>query len=767
MTERAELMGIYRSNGISSISLMRDHYNKYDDGGDIQPSDATFRATLTNPVNSYRSNAPAGIGDAAITKATGLLNPITAATLTATPLGAISKINAAAKAYKAAKMANPIIASTIGASSTSAGLAGYLDSRPDKKLSRDIEDKNYVGVASDLAEGVTEGLTAISPLRVIDTKGVKKITRPLKKQLTRILRPGDIKVGDNKLSSREAAVRYLNNIDQYNVPYNSSNKEAFKIAPELEDYLIETKQSFSPEVVDKFIQRQGRMLRGVKASSPEEAITYFTNPSPKGFETTRGPGIYTSNSTDIAKQFSNRGYIGDLSLDFGITSNESPLEKLKRYKKALPQVDNAVSPASLETTRLMWSLREGDINQKEFINKARNTFGYKGIEGTYYYNSIPPKSERVLYESPKVNKVYEASTFNQTLPVKESDLFITQRGEGSVPYIFKRLQKENPSAVGEAIQQLTTLEQSRRDRIQEAARYYQNIQDRAKIGATVAGAGLGAYGIYKAIENKKAFGGNIYDGKSTKSNQMNPSSFKVDPENTSLLKVLQTQPNQPVDPSNSLNNLDSYRYQIPTYIEVENQKVPLVRYKTDLEKEMIPKISEEYYNRIEKDNIINPEFMRMEKNIENESKEGYKNGRWYPHLSPEGGAKTIGYGDKLVPSYEYKRDRAFIKRAHAEGISDEEANNRLNYNLKVSLDAVRKDIINKYGYEAWDTMYPSLKRGLTDIRFNVGPNKEYPKATEAAIRNNIEQFMKEQKDGRSPRRVDSINTLFIDQLKNL
>ena len=88
MTERAELMRIYRSNGISSISLMRDHYNKYDNGGDIQPSDATFRATLTNPVNSYRSNAPAGIGDAAITKATGLLNPITAATVAGAGLGA-------------------------------------------------------------------------------------------------------------------------------------------------------------------------------------------------------------------------------------------------------------------------------------------------------------------------------------------------------------------------------------------------------------------------------------------------------------------------------------------------------------------------------------------------------------------------------------------------------------------------------------------------------------------------------------------------------
>lgn len=106
--------------------------------------------------------------------------------------------------------------------------------------------------------------------------------------------------------------------------------------------------------------------------------------------------------------------------------------------------------------------------------------------------------------------------------LKESDLFITQRGEGSVPYIFKRLQKDNPSVISEAIQQITSLDKSRRDKIQEAAKYYQNIQDRAKIGATVAGAGLGAYGIYKAIDNKKAFGGNIYDGKSTKSNQMGP-----------------------------------------------------------------------------------------------------------------------------------------------------------------------------------------------------------------------------------------------------
>lgn len=163
MTERAELMRIYRSNGISSISLMRDHYNKYDDGGDIQPSDATFRATLTNPVNSYRSNAPAGIGDAAITKATGLLNPITAATLTAAPLGAISKINAAAKAYKAAKIANPIIASTIGASSTSAGLTDIrFNVGPNKEYPKATE----AAIRNNIEQFMKEQKDGRSPRRV-------------------------------------------------------------------------------------------------------------------------------------------------------------------------------------------------------------------------------------------------------------------------------------------------------------------------------------------------------------------------------------------------------------------------------------------------------------------------------------------------------------------------------------------------------------------------------------------------------------------------
>lgn len=122
MTERAELMRIYRSNGISSISLMRDHYNKYDDGGDIQPSDATFRATLTNPVNSYRSNAPAGIGDAAITKATGLLNPITAATLTAAPLGAYG-------IYKAIENKKAFGGNIYDGKSTKSNQMGPLDSK--------------------------------------------------------------------------------------------------------------------------------------------------------------------------------------------------------------------------------------------------------------------------------------------------------------------------------------------------------------------------------------------------------------------------------------------------------------------------------------------------------------------------------------------------------------------------------------------------------------------------------------------------------------
>lgn len=382
MTERAELMRIYRSNGISSISLMRDHYNKHDNGGDIQPSDATFRATLTNPVNSYRSNAPAGIGDAAITKATGLLNPITAATLTAAPLGAISKINAAAKAYKAAKIANPIIASTIEASSTSA--------------------------------------------------------------------------------------------------------------------------------------------------------------------------------------------------------------------------------------------------------------------------------------------------FNQTLPVKESDLFITQRGEGSVPYIFKRLQKENPSAVGEAIQQLTTLEQSRRDRIQEAARYYQNIQDRAKIGATVAGAGLGAYGIYKAIDSKKAFGGNIYDGKGTKSNQMNVSfPYKINPENIS-------------------SSVDDYRYHAPEYID-NNTSL-----KEDTKRERLSKFIQAYninHNNWKEpytDSLIN---ISKDKNIEPEDlAKVIASESSFDYTQKNSESTAYGLIQETQPnlSQRYKDDPEYKEKVMAEYLNKNRRVEDQFHDIRIELDEIKR-----------------------------------------------------------------------------
>jgi hypothetical protein len=369
MTERAELMRIYRSNGISSISLMRDHYNKHDNGGDIQPSDATFRATLTNPVNSYRSNAPAGIGDAAITKATGLLNPITAATLTATPLGAISKINAAAKAYKAAKIANPIIASTIGASSTSAGLAGYLDSRPDKKLSRDIEDKDYVG---------------------------------------------------------------------------------------------------------------------------------------------------------------------------------------------------------------------------------------------------------------------------------------------------------------EAIQQLTTLEQSRRDRIQEAARYYQNIQDRAKIGATVAGAGLGAYGIYKAIDSKKAFGGNIYDGKGTKSNQMNVSfPYKINPENIS-------------------SSVDDYRYHAPEYID-NNTSL-----KEDTKRERLSKFIQAYninHNNWKEpytDSLIN---ISKDKNIEPEDlAKVIASESSFDYTQKNSESTAYGLIQETQPnlSQRYKDDPEYKEKVMAEYLNKNRRVEDQFHDIRIELDEIKR-----------------------------------------------------------------------------
>ena len=78
--------------------------------------------------------------------------------------------------------------------------------------------------------------------------------------------------------------------------------------------------------------------------------------------------------------------------------------------------------------------------------------------------------------------------------------------------------------------------------------------------------------------------------------------------------------------------------------------------------------------------------------FENSIKSGFKDGKWYPHESLEGGRKTIAYGHKL------KGDESFDK-----GLTEEDAKGIL---VKDTLEAAFykrdvakiKDLIKKRGY---------------------------------------------------------------------
>ena len=48
-------------------------------------------------------------------------------------------------------------------------------------------------------------------------------------------------------------------------------------------------------------------------------------------------------------------------------------------------------------------------------------------------------------------------------------------------------------------------------------------------------------------------------------------------------------------------------------------------------------------------------YIKFMKDIENAGRTGFKNGKWYPHKSPEGGMPTIGYGHKIKSKSELQK----------------------------------------------------------------------------------------------------------------
>ena len=121
------------------------------------------------------------------------------------------------------------------------------------------------------------------------------------------------------------------------------------------------------------------------------------------------------------------------------------------------------------------------------------------------------------------------------------------------------------------------------------------------------------------------------------------------------------------------------------------------------------------------------------KSLENSVKKGFKDGKWYPHVSLEGGEKTIAYGHKL------KKGEDFSK-----GLSQEEAETLMLKDYTAKKSSAQKHVDKKFGKGTFENLDPRKQILLTDYQYNVGLT-EFPILTEAVVTDDIDTALKEYK----------------------
>lgn len=123
---------------------------------------------------------------------------------------------------------------------------------------------------------------------------------------------------------------------------------------------------------------------------------------------------------------------------------------------------------------------------------------------------------------------------------------------------------------------------------------------------------------------------------------------------------------------------------------------------------------------------------------ENPNNAGLKNGKYYPHKSPEGGKMTIGPGFKLG-SGSHSISTKTANRGMTKTRLDQEARKI----GKQHLAAV--DQFLNYGQTTnpADTVSPQIKMGLMDLRHQVGPLNEWGNLRQAVLEGDLDRIKKE------------------------
>jgi hypothetical protein len=109
--------------------------------------------------------------------------------------------------------------------------------------------------------------------------------------------------------------------------------------------------------------------------------------------------------------------------------------------------------------------------------------------------------------------------------------------------------------------------------------------------------------------------------------------------------------------------------------------------------------------------------------LENSVKKGYKNKKWYPYESIEGGADTIAYGHKILPGESFDK-----------GITEAQAKRLQKKDALEKQRLAEYYVDKKYGKGTFDNLPQNHQMLLLDYQYNVsGGLNEFPNFTKALV----------------------------------
>lgn len=146
----------------------------------------------------------------------------------------------------------------------------------------------------------------------------------------------------------------------------------------------------------------------------------------------------------------------------------------------------------------------------------------------------------------------------------------------------------------------------------------------------------------------------------------------------------------------------------------------------------------EYYRSLPKNDPDINEFVDELWANENPNNVGLKNGKYYPHKSPEGGKPTIGPGFKIGSG-----SHRITKKQAERGMTKARLNQEARYIGKQHLNAVDQFINYGQTTNPADTVSPQIKMGLMDLRHQVGPLNEWNNLRQAVLKGDLDRIKKE------------------------